>query len=179
MTTQIELAGKARGYVTGQLAEATFQQFISIFENFVFELLRLWLIEHPESLRRKQVDLESVLNAPDKDAIKRLVIEKQVVSIMYNSPKEWFRYLESKVKLGCPTSDEIDRFAEAKATRDALVHNRGVANKIYVSKSGAQARFKENDRIDISEQYHRDTWELLRKIIADVSTATIRKARSP
>ena len=38
VTTQAELAAKARGYVTEQLTEATFQQFISIFENFYFDL---------------------------------------------------------------------------------------------------------------------------------------------
>jgi hypothetical protein len=42
VTTQVELASKAREYVAEQLAEATFQQFISIFEDFFFDLLRLW-----------------------------------------------------------------------------------------------------------------------------------------
>jgi hypothetical protein len=37
LTTHAELAAKARGYVTEQLAEATFQQFTSIFENFYFD----------------------------------------------------------------------------------------------------------------------------------------------
>jgi len=38
-----ELAAKARGYILKQLAEATFQQFVSLFENHFFALLRLWL----------------------------------------------------------------------------------------------------------------------------------------
>ncbi len=37
VTTQVELAQKARGYVTGKLADATFQQFVSIFENFYLD----------------------------------------------------------------------------------------------------------------------------------------------
>jgi len=49
-TTQADLAGKAQAYVARHLAEARFQQFISIFENFVFDLLRLWLRAHPQSL---------------------------------------------------------------------------------------------------------------------------------
>lgn len=48
--THGELASKAHGYVAVQLAEATFQQFISIFENWLFSLLRLWLIAYPRSL---------------------------------------------------------------------------------------------------------------------------------
>src|SRR5258706_14383808 len=50
VTTQVELAGKARGYVTEQLAEATFQQFISMFENFFLDIVRLWLMTYPQSL---------------------------------------------------------------------------------------------------------------------------------
>ena len=41
VTTDADLLRKAPGYVAQQLAEATFQQFISIFENFFFDLLRL------------------------------------------------------------------------------------------------------------------------------------------
>ena len=37
VTNQTSLAGKARGYVAKQLTEATFQQFITIFENFFFD----------------------------------------------------------------------------------------------------------------------------------------------
>jgi hypothetical protein len=80
------------------------------------------------------------------------------------------------VKLACPTADEIDRIAEAKASRDILVHNRGVATKTYESKAGKHARFKDSEQIDISERYHRETWELFRKVVADVSNAALAKA---
>ena len=49
-----------------QLAEATFQQFISTFENFFFDLLRLWLMAYPRNLIGKKVDFKDVLDEPDK-----------------------------------------------------------------------------------------------------------------
>ena len=52
----------------------------------------------------------------------------------------------------------------------------GFANKIYESKAGNLARFHEGERIDITEPYHRETWELIRKIVTDVSDAAIAKA---
>jgi phosphate transport system substrate-binding protein len=76
------------------------------------------------------------------------------------------------VKLGCPTEDEIDRISEAKASRDVLVHNRGIASKMYISKSGKLARFSEGQRIDVPEHYHRATWELIRKLVTDISNAS-------
>lgn len=175
VTTQADLAGKARGYVAEQLAAATFQQFISIFENFFLDLLRLWLMAYPQSLSLKKVDFQMVLDAPDKDAITLLVVNKELNEILYDRPTGWFKYLEDKAKLDCPTPDEIDRIAEAKASRDVLVHNRGVAGKTYESKGGKLARYKDGQRIDIPEQYHRDTWELIRKVITDISNAAIAK----
>lgn len=175
VTTQADLAAKARGYVTEQLTEATFQQFISIFENFFFDLLRLWLMAYPQSLMGKQVDFKAVLDAPDKDAITLLVVNKELNELLYDRPAGWFAYLEGKVKLGCPTADEIDRIAEAKASRDVLIHNRGVASKTYESKAGKLARYKEGQSIDIPEQYHRETWELIRKVITDVAEAASAK----
>lgn len=76
MTTQAELASKARGYVAEQLAEATFQQFISLFENFFFELLRRWLLAYPRSLSGRKLDFQAVLDSPDKDAITLAAIAK-------------------------------------------------------------------------------------------------------
>ncbi len=71
LTTEVELAQKARGYVSEQLAEATFQQFLAIFESCFFDLLRLWLIAHPQSLGAKELSFKTVLDAVDKDAITR------------------------------------------------------------------------------------------------------------
>jgi hypothetical protein len=176
VTTQADLAHKLLEYVSGQLTEATFQQFISIFESFFFHFLRLWLASYPRSLSGKKVDFKAILDAPDKDAIIQLAVGKELNEVLYERPTAWFAYLEDKVKLGCPTADEIDRIAEAKASRDVLVHNRGVVGKIYEAKAGRFARYKDGDKIDVSEPYHRETWELLRKVVADVSNAALAKA---
>jgi hypothetical protein len=175
LTTHADLAGKARGYVAEQLTEATFQQFISIFEDFFFDLLRLWLTSYPKSLGGKQLLFQDVLDASDINTVASLVVNKEVISLSYERPAEWFKYLNDKAKLGCPTQDEIEKIAEAKASRDVLVHNRGVASDTYESKAGKLARYKAGQRIDIPEYYHRETWELLRKVITDISNAAIAK----
>lgn len=45
------------------LAEATFQQFVAIFENFFFDLLRLWLLAYPRSLADKELRFKDVLKS--------------------------------------------------------------------------------------------------------------------
>lgn len=179
VTTGTELAAKARDYVARQLSEATFQQFVTIFENYFFDLLRLWLQAYPQSLKEKTVKLEVLLDAPDKAAIGEhvlvQVIDRQLNEVAYKKVREWFDYLNWLVKPGCPMDTEIDRSAEVKASRDIIVHNRGVANKIYEQKAGALARVTAGQRIDVPEPYHRDTWQLLQKVIADVSDAVAAK----
>ena len=176
VTTQTDLAARALKYAEVQLAQATFPQFIAIFESFFLDLLRLWLLAYPQTLGSRKVDFKDILDAPDKDALALLVVNKEINELLYQRPRDWFAYLESRGKLGCPTPDEIDHFAEAKASRDLFIHNRGVANKIYEYKAGKLARYQIGEIIDIPEQYHRETWELLRKLVADLSDAALAKA---
>jgi hypothetical protein len=175
VTTQADLAAKAVRYLSEEIAEATFQRFVTIFESYFFDLLRLWLMAYPQNLMGKKVDFRVVLTAPDKDAITREVVDRELNEVLYERPAGWFTYLEDRAKLGCPSPGEIERIAEAKASRDVLVHSRGVAGKTYVLKTGNLARYKDGDRIEIPEQYHRETWELIRKVVADVSDAAIVK----
>lgn len=177
VTTEADLVGKARGYVAEQLVEATFQQFISIFESFLFDFLRLWLSAWPDSLRQKEVRFETVLDEPDKDGIIQFVVTRKVRDILQGAPADWFKQLKSIVNLGCPSADEVEWIAEAKASRDVLVHNRGIANKLYEGKAGKLRRYKEGERIDVPEPYHRHTWELIQKVVNDVTREAI--ARTP
>ena len=173
--TETTLAAKSERYVTEQLAEATFQQFVATFENFFFDLLRLWLMAYPQSLGEKDVPLKIVLAATDKEAVALHVVNKELNEIAYERPKEWFRYLDGRVKLGCPTDEQIDRIAEAKASRDILAHNRGTANKVYTVKAGKLARFEEGQKLVIPESYHRATWESIRTMVTDLCDSAIAK----
>lgn len=175
VTQEAQLAAKARDYVAEDLAAATFQQFVSIFEYFFFDLLRLWLMAYPQSLGGKVLEFKNVLEASDKDAVTFYVVNRELNEIAYERPKEWFAYLEARMKLGCPTTEEIERIGEAKASRDVLAHNRGVANRIYESKAAKAARYKDGQRVEIPEHYHRETWELIRKVITDLSDAAAAK----
>lgn len=176
VTSADQLRGKVRGYVAGQLVESTFQQFIATFENFFLDLLRLWLTAYPAGLGAKTVTFQTVLDAPDKEAVTAGVVDHEIYQLLYQRPAEWFAYLNGRAKLNCPSREQVEQFAEAKATRDVLVHSRGVANRTYLSKAGRLARSADGERIDITQQYHRATWNLLRVMVADIATAAVEKA---
>ena len=174
-----DLAALSRGYVAGYLSESVFQHFVSLFEDFVFELLRLWLSAYPAGIPhkdKKPVELATIIDAPDKDAIIEIVLQRELNALRYERPTTWFRYINDRVKLGCPTDDQIERLAEIKASRDILTHNRGIVNETYVQKSGARARYKIGQRLEIPEPYLRETWLLIGDIVRDMAAATIAKA---
>ena len=77
-----DLGVLAQGYVTGYLSSATFQHFVSLFEDFVFGFLRAWLTEYPGSLSGKQLEFRTVLDATDKAAIVRAVVHKELASLL-------------------------------------------------------------------------------------------------
>ncbi len=176
ITTENELPGMAQFYVTEYLAVSTFQQFVSLFEDFLFGIMRQWLLAYPQSLGRKQLPISVVLEAADLAAVKLVAVNRELNDLNYKKVREWFTYLNELVNLGCPTDDEIAQLAEIKATRDVYVHNRGIASPIYEEKSGAKTRAAAGARLEIPEHYHRQGWDLIRKVVLDVSAAAMAKA---
>ncbi|HEX5445011.1 MAG TPA: hypothetical protein VFW87_14330 [Pirellulales bacterium] len=170
------LLGRSQLYITEYLTASTFQQFVLLFEDFVFDLLRSWLAAYPASFSSKQVSMAEVLKAPDISAIVSAAIDKELNDLKYKRVAEWFSYLARLAQLGCPDPSEIEQIAEIKASRDVLVHNHGVANATYVSKAGASARFKEGEKLLIPEPYHRASWQAIRDIVRKISAAAVAKA---
>jgi len=164
-------------YVAEYLRTSTFQHFVSLFEDFFFDLLRLWLAAYPGSLAKKQIEFGTVLQAPDKATVTFAVVDRELNELKYERVAGWFAYLEQLTKLGCPTAAEVNRLAEIKASRDILAHNKGIANAIYVAKAGKLARCKEGEPLEIPEQYLRESWETIRKVVRDVSAAAVKKAK--
>ena len=167
-------------YINRQLTEATFQQFLSIFEVFIGDLLRLWLTAYPRAIGGKTIEFKDALDALDAGDLPTLVsrlVDHEVAEVTYKSPRTVFQYIERRIGLPLPTTAEIDRLAEAKATRDVLVHNRGAVDAGYRLKAGALARFTVGQRIDIPKPYHRAAWQLVAKLAADIADAAVVKAQ--
>jgi hypothetical protein len=171
-----DLLARAQRYVAEELASATLQQFVSTFENFLFEVLRLWLLAHPKSLSSRQLSGRDILGLPDKAAIVDALVDKELKDVFYDRPANWFDYLKGKVDAGAPLAAEADQFAEIKATRDVLVHGQGVANAYYVDKAGKAARAQPGQLLDVPEPYHQASWDLIRKLVHDIGTGMAAKA---
>lgn len=103
--------------------------------------------------------------------------DKEFNELKYERLSEWFAYFNRLARLGCPPTEDIDKLAEIKASRDIFVHNNGIVNETYVAKAGNLARGTVGQRLDIPEHYHRSSWETIRNVVCQVSTAAIAKTR--
>lgn len=172
----LAILARAKRYTGYDLLSSTLQQFVSIFESFLFDALRQWLLAFPISLAKRQISAKEVLSLPDKPAILDALVEKELRDVLYDRPANWFQYLNDHVDVGAPSTAEADAFAELKATRDLLVHSRGIVNTYYVSKAGSAARGTPGDHLEITEPYHLASWQLLCKLVSDIGTGMAAKA---
>jgi hypothetical protein len=124
--TELDLPRVAQTAANDYLPAATLQQFASLAETFLTDLVRLWVTAYPAHLKG-DVPVQVIVAAPDKAAILVPIIDQYVLGMGYKSPRDWFKQLSSVVSLDHPSEAEIDHFAEFEATRDVFVHNRGIA----------------------------------------------------
>ena len=173
--TEHDLPRMAQTAANDYLPSATIQQFASLTETFLTELVRLWLTTHPAHLKG-EVSVQTIVAAPDKSAILRPLIDQYVLGMEYKTPREWFKQLSTIVSLNHPSESEIDQFAEFKATRDVFVHNRGIATAIYVAKAGSLVRAPDGAPLDLPDPYLHRAWRLCSKMVADVGNDAAVKA---
>ncbi len=171
------------------LAEAVFQHYVSLFEDYTFGLIGIWLMAYPKGIvglddddgddRPKRSDrtvpLSFIVDSPDRDSILRAVVDRELDRLKYRRVAAWFDYLEKRAHLGTPSAGQIERLTEMKASRDILVHNRGIVNSTYLSKAGTRARHAEGDRLEITGPYLRECWELIAEIVGETSESAIAK----
>jgi hypothetical protein len=175
--SELDLAHRAQLYITDFLLPQTFQQFVSQFEVFYFDLLRLRLDHNPGSLSAKQVEFKQILSTPNLADIRRSVIDKELNDVKYKPVRDWFAYLQTKFGVAPPPVEQVERIAEIKASRDILAHNAGIVNAIYLEKAGRLARYgREGERLEITQQYHRKSWEHIRDVVRTITTAAHEKA---
>lgn len=165
---QNALRDKLDHYSKTYLRELGFQLSASVFEVWLFDVLRILLINPNRLNKKRKVDVADVISARSLEDLTRTVIDAELNEIRYRKPAEWFEYLASFANIGAPSAHDIERVSEIKASRDILAHNNGIANQIYLHKSGPLARVKEGEPIQISTEYFNDSWKHLRKVVETV-----------
>ena len=178
-----ELASRSEYYHQQYLNAAVVQRLHAAVDGFLLGLIGRWLTAFPKNLLRtgrgqksRDVPLAEVLAAPDRAAVIDRVVERELRRLAYRSLTEQLGMLETLVGLDRPDVDERNRLAELKATRDTLVHGRGLVGPDYVGQSGQFARFVEGHRIQLPDEYLSASFRLVRTLVESLGTAAAAKA---
>ncbi len=174
-----DMAVRAEGCVGTSLNEAVFQHVLALFEDLLFELLRLGLSADPGGAPNKAegpVSLAMVIDAPDREAILRFVIDRELNVLEYERPRAWFRSLNDRVGRLCPTDEQIERSTGIRASLEIPAQNRGAVNPTYLDKADRHARDQLGQRLGTPEPDLHDTWLMIQGRVQDIATAAISKA---
>lgn len=172
----IALAARAGGSIR-RLNERTFKDIVGQFELFFVELLKLWLVSHPDLLEEKALDVGTLLKAVSLSDAQTSAIEEAAASTVlkkaYAKPADWMRYINRIFKTTVISDSDSRMFSEIKATRDLLEHARGIVNTTYLEKASVLARGVLGDPIEIDTSYHKSAFQFVRDKISDLATAAV------
>lgn len=169
---------KLAKYKKSYLLELSFQHLVSLLEAWFFDLLRFILSDTKKLNKNSKIDIGEIVNLKNKEEIIQRIIDREINELQYKNPRDWFANLWKFVKINEPKQDEIEQISEIKASRDILVHNKGIANQIYLNKSGKLARVEENEVIPITLEYFHNSWALLKDVTQKVGNLVAAKIDS-
>ncbi len=100
-----------------------------------------------------------------------------MISLFYAKPSAQFEYLEKVVDIEI---DELlkESWIEIKATRDLLVHNSGVINRLYLSKAGNQSRGEDGEEIPINKEYIEQSMSTVKSIVGRICSHIQKNCKS-
>lgn len=143
-----------------QLSINALMKLVTIVETMLGDIVRAVVVRYPHKLGAKRsLTIQSVLESTSLEEVHLRATDALLNELAYKSPAEFaesFQHLLSVNLLECPA---FHRYIEVKATRDVFIHNRGIANDIYVRKAGSHARVKSNMSLPADIQYFLESYE--------------------
>lgn len=135
-------------------------QLVTIMETLMNDVLRTILVEYPNKIpSKKKIDVDSVLTANSIEQIKLNLVDGILNEIAYKSPKDYATEFEKYTGVNLLENPVFHKYIELKATRDIHIHNGGIANDIYLNKSGVVARVKSGQYLPVDIPYFLNSYE--------------------
>lgn len=175
---------KRRDYDVGQLFQAQSERgifetsivsMVSRTEAFIQDCVSVVACAHPKKLSiladKSGVPIDLVLENEDRDDLIRRFVALKCEGLMFAKPRD---YLEkaSKVLSIELEPKTVSAYIEIKASRDIIVHGGGVANKVYVEKSGSAARVELGEELEINLDYFKAVVVNLKKLSGEIQAKT-------
>lgn len=155
-----ELINRYQFLAFHQLSINALIKLVTIVEAALGDIIRAVVIRYPEKLGNKRtVPLQLVFKATSIEEIHLQATDTLLMDLSYKSPSEFAEAVEPLLSIQLLECPAFHKYVEIKAARDIFIHNRGVANDIYIRKAGSHARVKPGMVLPIDLQYFLESYE--------------------
>src|SRR5690606_29301721 len=111
-------------------------QLVTIIEAMFGDVVRSIIMKFPQKLGAKRaIPMQAVLEAKSIEDVHIRATDALLNELAYKSPHEFAEALNGLLSINLLECPAFHKYMELKATRDIYIHNRGVANDIYVRKA--------------------------------------------
>lgn len=155
-----ELIERYRFLAFHQLAVNGLFQLVAITEAYIGDVVRALIRKYPQKLSGKRsIHLQAVLECSSIEEVHLRATDNLLNELSYKSPAEFAESIQDLISLNLLECPAFHKYMEIKASRDIFIHNRGVANDIYVRKAGTHQRVKAGMNLPADLQYFMESYE--------------------
>lgn len=157
------------------LFETNIVSMVSRAEAFLQDAVSVVCCAYPQKLGiladKMGIPLDLFLENEERADVVRRFVALRCEGLMFGKPAD---YLDRAAKVLSIELDEdtIKDFIEIKASRDIVIHNSGLINRIYLEKAGERRRGNLGDELVIDQAYFRHVVVTLKTLSAAVQSKT-------
>lgn len=135
-------------------------QLVSIIETMLGDVIRAVVQKYPQKIGgKKTIALQTVLEAASLEDIHVRALDGLLNELSYKSPIDFAESFKELTSVGLLECVAFHKYVELKATRDIFIHNRGIANEVYVRKSSSHARVNSGMQLPADTVYFLESYE--------------------
>lgn len=155
-----ELRQRYQFLAAHQLTINALVQLVTIVETMLGDVVRAAIVRYPQKLSAKRtIPIQAVLESTSLGEVHLRATDSLLNEMSYKSPVEFAEQFNILLGINLLESPAFHRYVEVKASRDIFVHNRGVANDVYVRKASTHARVRSGQRLPADTEYFLESYE--------------------
>lgn len=155
-----QLLSKYQFLAFHQLSVKALVQLVTIVETMFGDVVRAVVLRYPHKLGGKRsILVQAVLESTTLEEVHLRATDSLLNELSYRSPAEFAESMQQILSVNLRECPAFQRYMEIKATRDIFIHNRGIANDLYVRKAGSHTRVKSGMALPADIQYFLESYE--------------------
>lgn len=155
--------------------ETNIVSMVSRTEAFIQDCIATVANAHPRRLSiladKGGIPLDLFLDHENREDVIRRFVALRCEGLMFGKPSEYLAKAAEVLSIEL-NPETIAEFVEIKASRDIVIHNSGVINKLYVEKAGNRRRGTVGTELPIDQSYYRHVIVTLKALSGSIQAKT-------